>query len=270
MIQINLLPDIKIVYLKVRRLRIIVFLVALFVITICTIALLLLGVTALVHQKNDILSHQKKINSYVKSFNGEEGRDVRKYLAIQSKFQSLNQLEEEKIDANRIWSSGLFGGGERSFLPSRYLEEIELYDFNFGTGEFTISGAVEGGGEDINFRDHFLHAYYETKQTDENGQDSWSCPLAPPPGGLDNSPDWTYCRMFSDVEANSEFHPELDAQRKITISGLFTTEVPGTGTNLFAKDVEMQVKVPSGCSDIACITQPDPGENEPQDFVNTQ
>ena len=267
MIQINLLPDIKIVYLKIRRLRIIVFLVAVFVITICTIALLLLGVTTLVQQKNDILYHQERINAYVKDFNGENGRDVRKYLSIQSKFQSLGQLKAKKIDANRIWSNGLFGGGERSFLPPRYLENVELYDFNFDTGEFTIAGAVEGGGDDINFRDYFLYAYYEIKQVDENGQESWSCPLATR-GELGNAPDWTYCRMFSDIEANSEFHPELDAQRKVTVNGLFTTEVPGTGTNLFAKDVEMRVRVPSGCSDIACIARPDPGENEPQDFVN--
>ena len=267
MIQINLLPDIKIVYLKIRRLRIIVFLVAMFVITICTIALLLLGVTTLVQQKKDILNHQEKINAYVKNFNGENGQDVRKYLSIQSKFQSLSQLKENKIDANRIWSNGLFGGGERSFLPPRYLKNVETYDFNFDTGEFTIVGAVEESGDDVNFRDYFLYAYYEIKQVDENGQESWSCPLAIQ-GELDNAPDWTHCRMFSDIEATSEFHPELDAQRKVTISGLFTTEVPEIDTNLFAEDVEMWVRVPSGCSDIACIARPDPGQNEPQDFVN--
>lgn len=270
MIQINLLPDIKVVYLKIRRLRLIVFLVALFVITICTISLLLMGFTTLVQQKNDILSHRDAINAYVADFNSEEGRDIRRYLAIQGKFQSLSQLEDQKLDVNRIWANGLFGG-QTTFLPAHFLETIELYDFNFETGEFTISGEVEESGDDIDFRNYFVYAYYEIAELDEKGQVvGWGCPLARQ-DSFGNAPAWTYCPMFSGIEDgySSEFQPELDAKRTVTINGLFTTEVPGAGINLFDEDVRFRVRGPSGCADPSCVTQPDPGENEPQDLVNS-
>ena len=269
MIQINLLPDIKIVYLKIRRLRMIVFLVALFVITICTISLLLMGVTTLVQQKNDILSHRDAINAYVTSFNGEEGRDIRRYLAIQEKFQSLNQLQDLKLDVNKIWSNGLFGG-QASFLPNRFLRKIELYDFDFGAGKFTISSEVEESGDDIVFRDYFLFAYYEVAETNEDGDIvGWGCPLAGR-GGVSSAPDWTYCPMFSDIEYNAEYQPDLDATRKVTINGRFTTEVSGAGINLFDPEVKFRIRTPSGCSDPACVTQPNPAEDEPQDFATNK
>lgn len=275
MIQINLLPDIKIVYLKVRRLRMIVFLVALFVITGCTIALLLMGLDTLVRQTNNIEKQQTTINNYVRSFNGEEGEDIRKYLAIQSKFGTLGELAEKKIDPNRLWTNGLFGAdadlGVNSFLPSEYLSEIESYDFNFETGEFRIAGGVDEGGDAVNFRDHFLYAYYEVGQEDEDGNVIWGCPQAPggitaqAPGDLDGPPGWTYCRMFSEIEATSEFNPELDAPRKVTVQGQFTTE--SAGIRLFDKEVLMRVRVPIGCADDACVDLPGIDENAPQDFV---
>lgn len=272
MIQINLLPDIKVVYLKVRRLRMIVFLVSLFIITICTITLMLLGVTTLVQQKNDILSHVEKINTYVDEFNQVNGREVRKYIAIQDKFESLTELNTKKIDANKVWSNGLFGGGQDSFLPVRYLDSIELFDFNFKTGEFTVSGSVEESGEDVNFRDYFNFAYYEVYQGedgDEDNDDNWVCPPAlADQSSLGRSPNWTYCKMFNNVEVNSEFQPELKAQKKITATGFFTIEVPNSGQNLFSEDTKMRVKVPPGCTDIGCISRPDLDEEEPQDFVN--
>lgn len=270
MIQINLLPDIKVVYLKVRRLRLIIFLVAVFVITICTIVLLLLGATTLVQQKNDILSHRDAINAYVEDFNGDEGRDIRRYLAIQEKFQSLEQLQETKLDVNRVWANGLFGG-QASFLPPQFLEKIDRYDFNFKTGEFTVSGKVEESGADITFRDYFNFAYYEIAQLDENGNvidSSWGCPLAGT-SSIGSAPDWTHCKMFSDVKYDSEFRAELDAERDVAISGQFTTTIPGDGRSLFDPDVRIRIRGPTGCADLACITRPDPGENEPQDFVNT-
>ena len=72
--------------------------------------------------------------------------------------------------------------------------------------------------------------------------------------------------MFSDIQANSEFNPELGAERKINISGLFTVEV-GNGINLFDRNVEMRVRVPVGCSDIACVSQPGLEEGVPQEFA---
>ena len=270
MIQINLLPDIKIVYLRVRRLRLIVFLVALLVITGCTTALLLMGLDALVRQPNNIQNYQEKINAYVDRFNGENGGEVRKYLAIQSKFEALGQLAERKIDPNRLWSNGIFGTSPEleinSFLPSQYLNEIESYSFDFDNGEFSIAGAVDKGGDDVNFRDHFLYAYYEIGQTDEDDNVTWGCPRAPT-GELDDAPEWTYCRMFSEIKANSEFHPELDTQRKVTIRGRFTTEAGG-GTNLFDKDVLMRVRVPIGCSNISCVLEPGLEDDVPQDFID--
>ncbi len=270
MIQINLLPDIKIVYLKVRRLRMIVFMVALFVITGCTIALLLMGLDTLVRQTNNVLTQEEKINAYVEEFNGDEGEDVRTYLAIQRKFETLGQLAEKKIDPTRLWNDGLFGAnpetGTDSFLPSQYLNQIELYDFDFETREFTIVGSVDAAGQDVNLRDHFRFAYYEIGNVDESGRlVDWSCPLAPD-SELRDRPAWTYCRMFDNVTRNSEFNPDLGAKRKVTISGEFKTEVTD-GIHLFDKDVKIRVKVPTGCADNACIDQPDIDDDAPQEFA---
>lgn len=270
MIQINLLPDIKIVYLKVRRLRMIVFLVALFVITGCTIALLLMGLDTLVRQVHNISKEEEAINIYVDEFNSKEKDDIRKYLAIQSKFVSLGQLAEEKIDPNRLWTNGLFGGnpdlGVSSFLPAEYLRQIESYDFDFETNEFRISGEVNESADTVNFRDHFLYAYYEIGEKDDDGNITWSCPEAPGPESTnyEGQPDWTYCRMFSSVKAGSQFNPEIDARRKVSIQGQFTTE--SSNGRLFDKDVLMRVRTPIGCADDACVDLPGVAENAPQDF----
>lgn len=273
MIQINLLPDIKVVYLKIRRLRMIVFLASLFIVTVCTIFLLALGGTTLVQQKDTIETFEKNINAYVREFNsGSEGDNTREHLDIQRKFEALATLEEGKIDAYRVWTNGLFGGNRdlkiNSFLPSVYLQNIELYDFNFETGEFTVTGTVGGSGQGVNMRDYFKFAYYEIAELDDKGEiTGWSCPLAAG-GRPDGSPDWTFCKMFSDVTLGEDDNTDLEAPRRVTISGLFTVVVPGSGINLFDEDVIMRVSVPSGCSDIACITRPEVGDNEPQDFVS--
>ena len=105
-------------------------LASLLTITICTITLLLLAVTTLVQQKSDIAAFESDINKYVERFNGDGGSEVRNYLSIQDKFETLARLDQEKIDVNRIWSgtNSLFGSS-KSFLPDEYVNSIETLRF---------------------------------------------------------------------------------------------------------------------------------------------
>ena len=133
-----------------------------------------------------------------------------------------------------------------------------------------MSGQVGSSNASAVFKEHFQNAYYEVRLTDEQGETTdWHCPIASQEkDSLDNRPDWRYCPMFNIIDFSDPYHTDPDTPRKVTIGGTFVVVVPGTDINLFDEEVDVRIRVPTGCADISCIDRPNPGDNEPQDFVN--
>lgn len=129
MIQFNLLPDVKIKYLKAKRTRnIIVFssavLVGVCVVIMATIALNVYGV-----QRNHIDNLTEDIDDYERQISDID--EINKILTIQNQLRSINELHNDKPVATR-----LFGFFEQ-VTPS----DIRLSRVEVDMDSFTISFA---------------------------------------------------------------------------------------------------------------------------------
>lgn len=102
MIQLNLLPDVKIEYLRTTRNKRLVIGISLIVIAASVGVLLLLTSVVYGFQKKNLSDLNKDITTYNKQL--KDTADLDKVLTIQNQLTSLTKLHEEKIDATRLFS----------------------------------------------------------------------------------------------------------------------------------------------------------------------
>jgi len=102
MIQLNLLPDVKIEYLRTTRNKRLVIGVSLVVIAASVGILLLLSSVVYGFQKKNLAD----LNDDIKTYNQQlkDTKDLDKVLTIQNQLASLTKLHEDKVDATRLFS----------------------------------------------------------------------------------------------------------------------------------------------------------------------
>lgn len=101
MIQLNLLPDVKIEFLRTTRNKRLVIGISLVVIAVSVATLLLLASITYGFQKKSLGDLNKDIATYNKQL--KDTPDLDKVLTIQSQLNSLTKLHEDKPDVARIF-----------------------------------------------------------------------------------------------------------------------------------------------------------------------
>jgi len=100
MIQFNLLPDIKIQYLKAKRQKHIVILVSVIATTVSLAVFILLLITVFVLQKKNVSDLNKDIASSSKQL--QSVPDLNKILTVQNQLGTLTTLHDQKKSASRL------------------------------------------------------------------------------------------------------------------------------------------------------------------------
>lgn len=101
MIQLNLLPDVKIEYLRTARNKRLVMGASMLVIAVSVGVMLLLGTIVYGFQKKNLADLNKDITTYNKQL--RDTPDLDKVLTIQNQLVALTGLHEKKVAANRLF-----------------------------------------------------------------------------------------------------------------------------------------------------------------------
>jgi hypothetical protein len=100
MIQFNLLPDIKIQYLKAKRQKHVVILISVLATTVSLAVFILLLVTVFGLQKKNVSDLNKDIKSSSSQLQGVQ--DLNKILTVQNQLGSLKTLHDKKVVSSRL------------------------------------------------------------------------------------------------------------------------------------------------------------------------
>jgi Tfp pilus assembly protein PilN len=101
MIQLNLLPDVKLQYLKVKRTQQLVMTVStVLIVASLAIFILLLGTVQVVQRKN-IHDLNNDISTFTKQL--QDTPDLNKVLTVQNQLKSLPDLHDQKAVADRLF-----------------------------------------------------------------------------------------------------------------------------------------------------------------------
>ncbi len=133
MIQFNLLPDVKLEFIKAQRLKRSVLLISTLVgsASLAIVVLLFLGVS--VFQKNHLNDLSADINTDSKKLHGIQ--DLDKILTVQNQLTSLTQLHDQKNVASRL----------PTFLQTVTPANVSIANVtvDFTTQAITITGAAD-------------------------------------------------------------------------------------------------------------------------------
>ena len=228
--QINLVPEVKRVYLRTRKLK---WISTFFLVSISLVSGVVLTTTynhAYVRQKETIDNYQKSINDYVEGFNNEEYGDIVRYINFQNQFRALEKLIADRPDGSRV-SKFL-----KEFLTKNQYESISSYNFDFAGRTFLIDGRIpkdSNSQSNVNFSDevlrgHFENAYFEERQVDNDGKVYWRCPdlagveeATSQAGGSEGGK--FYCPLFPVINISfpDTGSVEPDADKSFSIQGQF-------------------------------------------------
>jgi len=154
-IQLNLLPDIKLDYIKTRRTKRMVTLIATGVAAVSLGLLILLFVVVNVLQKQHISNLTDDIKA--DSAKLESTPDLNKILTIQNQLNALPQLHNTKPQTTRLFAY------LKQLVPNDVT--ISQLDLDYGTGTMIFTGSTENI-EDINrFADTLKFTTYRNAAT---------------------------------------------------------------------------------------------------------
>ena len=133
MIQFNLLPDVKLEYIKTRRTKRLVVIVSMFAAGISVAALIIMFLTVQVAQKKHITDLNKDIASQKKTLT--DTPDLNKILTIQNQLKHLPDLHASKPISSRIF------GYVQQITPVQ--ADIASLNVDFSAGTMTIAGTAD-------------------------------------------------------------------------------------------------------------------------------
>jgi Tfp pilus assembly protein PilN len=130
MVQINLLPDVKVEFVKARRLKRTIILVCALISGLALAVFILLFVTVTVVQKQHLSNLEEDIKTYTDQL--ESTPDIAKILTIQNQLNSLTKLHDDKPVTSRIFTY------IKQLAPTEASVDTLTVDFDGQT--MTISG----------------------------------------------------------------------------------------------------------------------------------
>lgn len=164
MIQLNLLPDVKIEYLRTARNKRLVMGASVLVIAVSVGIMLLLATIVYGFQKKNLADLNKDITTYNKQL--KDTPDLDKVLTIQNQLVALTGLHEKKVAANRLFpyltqltpsaasiaqmemdaeanTLTIEGNATSLDVANTYIDTLKFTTFQ----EVASDGSVEGDGE---------------------------------------------------------------------------------------------------------------------------
>ena len=102
MVQFNLLPDVKLKYIRARRTQHLMALISLIVIAVSVVVFILMFTTVNVVQKKSLSDLKKDIKADSATLTGTE--DLNKILTVQNQLNTLDGLHADKPVASRLFS----------------------------------------------------------------------------------------------------------------------------------------------------------------------
>jgi hypothetical protein len=153
MIQFNLLPDIKIQYLKANRQKQVVLLVSVIATAASIVFLVVMGVIVFGLQKKSI----KDLSADIKTSSAElqNTPDLTKILTVQNQLKSLPSLHDNKPVANR-----LFGYISQSTPSNASLSRVNV---DFVKHTMTLTGSADSLNTVNTFTDTLKFTTYHTE-----------------------------------------------------------------------------------------------------------
>lgn len=189
MMQVNLLPDLKIEFLKAQRTKRIVVTVATLLSIIMVALVVLFSSYVFVAQRQHTNNLQTDIDSLSRQFQGID--DIQKVATVQKQLAVLSDLHGEKNASSRL----------PSFLTKLTPGEVSLNEvqLNFEDNELLISGAGKSVKSVNTFADTLKNAVYSLNSD--------------PAGSMPAFVDVTLSRISTDDEggASFEIRAEFDA-----------------------------------------------------------
>lgn len=132
MIQINLLPDVKIEYLKSRKMRAMIMSISVLVIIVSLGIVLLVGAYAYGVQKKQLSDLDNSIKKNVAQLNKIE--DLDKILTVQNQLTTLDKVHSEKPAITRL----------ATFLPQITPQDVQIsaLSVDYGNSTMEIKGTA--------------------------------------------------------------------------------------------------------------------------------
>lgn len=162
MIQFNLLPDVKLQYIKARRTKRLMELVSVIVIAVSLVVLALMFTTVHVVQKKslgDLNSDIKRYSSKLKSTS-----DLNKILTVQNQLGTLDGLHSQKVVASRLF------GYLTQLTPAE--ASISKLSIDFTANTITITGEAPSLDIVNAYTDTLKATTYTVTGTDATGASS--------------------------------------------------------------------------------------------------
>jgi hypothetical protein len=133
MTQLNLLPDVKLDFIKAQRMRRLILSVSVLV-TVVAVVILLLMLIIDFAQKKHISDLNSTINSETQSL--EHEHDISKIMTVQSQLESLTALHSAKPAVSRLFTN---------YLDETTPAKVDLSNFtaDFNAHTFTITGSAD-------------------------------------------------------------------------------------------------------------------------------
>jgi hypothetical protein len=152
MIQVNLLPDIKLKFIKAKRTERLVLFISVIVCSACIAAMIMLYLTVDVFQKNSLKSTANTISQ--KSNSLETNNDVNKIITIQQQLRSLPALYKARNNP-----SSILGYLQQVVSPGITISQFTI---NYNTGALTIGGTADTLLDGNVFYNQLQYAQYTT------------------------------------------------------------------------------------------------------------
>lgn len=155
MIQFNLLPDVKLEFIKAQRTKHMVFLVATAVTALAIFIFALLFFTVNIVQKKHISNLDKDIQQDTAQL--QSVQDLEKVLTVQNQLKALPELHSKKPEASRLYSYLI------QLTPSDASISSVVVDFTANT--ITLSGSADKIETINKFVDTLKFTEYQTTET---------------------------------------------------------------------------------------------------------
>lgn len=133
MIQFNLLPDVKLEYIKAQRLRRLMLSISTIVTIAAVVIMVLLFVAVDVAQKKHLKDLSRDVTTYSKKL--QDTKDLNKILTVQNQLSALTNLHEAKPAATRLF--------DYLNLVTPNSADINNFAVDFGAHTVTITGTAD-------------------------------------------------------------------------------------------------------------------------------
>ena len=164
MIQFNLLPDVKLQYVKARRTKQLMILVSTVLIGASLTILLLMSLTVFVVQKKSLHDLNKDISTYKTQLKAVP--DLDKILTVQNQLNTLTGLHDQKVVSSRIFSY------IAQVTPAQ--DSINKLEADFTLNTITISGEAPGLDVVNTYTDTLKNTTYLTDGDESNPKHAFS------------------------------------------------------------------------------------------------